>query len=328
MTDRAARTAPAPAVHVEPAFAPPPDALLGALEAVGREQLPGGEIATYFRSPGGGLEYRRSALASTYVHDALACFDPGSAWFDTRTLELIPRSVRPTWVRQVAAIRRRIRSFLAHDEHCDGSWRFLGRSGGSGPDIDTSACAAAVLLETRRRTASQRWTRHVEFLSPQMNRQSSTGFAACANAARFLALAGEPVEGLAAELAAEARQGALDVRARGYLHPLAPAYCAARAWTQALLPGWQEVRELLAATVAHSRPPAGESWSALSASLALSVLELTGVRQDEADQARNLLLRTARRNGGWGYAPFLEDGGGAGALTSAFAMAALAQYNH
>ena len=53
--------------------------LIGGIKAILREQLPTGEMPTYFRIGGGALEYRRTPLLSSFVHDALGTSTCGRA---------------------------------------------------------------------------------------------------------------------------------------------------------------------------------------------------------------------------------------------------------
>ena len=291
-----------------------------------RGQLPTGEVATYFRRHGSGLAYLRSPLPSTFVHDALACFDPASAWVETAVFDLLPAGSRPGFLRGVNRLRRRIRGFVAWDEGCDGSWRFFGRTSGIAPDADTTACAAAVLLESRRQTLGRPWERHVAALARlDPEAQTLPGIAAAANVLRFLALVGEEVDGRIEALlraAARIRPGQAPGR---YANPLAAAYCLARAWSQAHLPRRDELAARILPWVLARQQDDGGFDGPLSTALALTLLLDLGHRGPETGRARKALLGRIGAWGGWPYEAFLDEHGGSLACSTALAMAALAR---
>jgi hypothetical protein len=301
------------------------EALGRSLAVLLRGQLPTGEIGTYFRRHGRGLAYLRSPLPSTFVHDALACFDPGSAWVETALFDLVPAASRPGFLRAVNRLRRRIRRFIAWDESCDGTWRFFGRTCGVAPSADVTACAAAVLLDSRRRTARRPWERHVAALARLAPTEAPPDLAAAANVLRFLALVGEDVGGrIDALLHAAARRRPGGPQAH-YASPMAVAYCLARAWSQAHLPRRDELAARLLPWVIERQQDDGGFGGPLSTAFGLTLLLDLDHRGPQAGRARAALLRCIGAWGGWPYEAFLADDGGSLACSTAVAMAALAR---
>jgi hypothetical protein len=295
--------------------------LLNALQSILREQLPTGEIATYFRFGSGALEYRRSPLISTFVHDALGSFDLHSRWVETDFLDALPSGAQGRFVRAAALVRSRIRKFLLWDEGNEGGWRLHGRASGAGPDPNTTACAAAVVLQAPRRKPSPRWRSHTGALREGFNGQAS--LLARVNTLRFLGLIGEPSAALAEEIVAGLR--AWDFKSANAQdgHPLMLAFCVARAWAQASLPGRGEVAELLAPHILASVNEHRDFGGPLGAALALNACVDLDYWGPETIAWGQYLLEAALPESGWAYAPLLEHGGGSPACTSALAMTAL-----
>jgi hypothetical protein len=299
--------------------------LLNAIKAILREQLPSGEIATYFRFGTGALEYRRTPLISSFVHDALGSFDLKSRWVDTDFLDALPPGTQGRFVRAAALVRSRIRRFLLWDEGNEGGWWFNGRASGMPPDGDTTACAAAAILQAPRRKPSPRWRSHTGVVLTHVDGHDDGGcdFITRVNILRFLALIGEPVDALAAAVVAALRRRETASTGR-YAHPLVTAFCVARAWAHAALPGRAEVAELLVPELlgrANETPTLGGPLGAALALNALLDLEYTG---PETIALGQYLLDSALPRGGWTYGVFLENGGGAPAFSTACAMTALA----
>jgi hypothetical protein len=295
-------------------------ALLTGIRSILREQLPSGEIATYFRIGGGGLEYRRSPLVSSFVHDALGSFDLQSRWVNTDVLDLLPASAQGRFVRAAGTVRSRIRTFLAWEEGNDGGWCFHGRASGAGPDLDTTACAAAAVAQAPRRRPATRWQTQSERLLADLVRSDGTvDLITRVNILRFLALVGERTDAIREEVITALRSGEPANGSR-YTSRLALHYCVARAWAQAALPGRDAVAELLVPRIVEAT---GDD--VLGTALALNALidlEYWGAETIAAGQS---LLEAMLPRGGWGYASLLENGGGAPACTAALAMAALAR---
>jgi hypothetical protein len=313
-----------------PAAAPPVDvgvgeALVRSLSTLTRGQIVTGEVATYFRQPVGGLAYLRSPLPSAYVHDALGCFDPSSAWVEPALFDHVPAPARVRFVRAIGDLRRRVRAFLAWQEEPDGCWRFFGRGSGEAPDADTTAVAAAALLDLPRRTMRRPWARHagaLAALAPAPDLPAD--LTAAANVLRFLALVGEEVgdriDGLLARL-----RGPLGPGSHRYASPLAPAYALARAWTAAHLPRRDELAALVLPRVLALQGADGRFGGPAATALGLSVLHDLGHRGPEVARAVAALLGLLGARGGWAFDPLFRDGGGSLACSTALAMSALAR---
>ena len=123
--------------------------LLRSLPWLLRQQLPTGELLCYRKEPGRDAVPYPYPLFSALASEALTCLDPRSAYFSPRLHDLIPASRRRACTRVIITIRWRIRYYLAAEEDAGGFWRLHGRSGSSAPDLATTACAAALLLEDR-----------------------------------------------------------------------------------------------------------------------------------------------------------------------------------
>src|SRR5215475_3897665 len=123
--------------------------LLRSLPWLLRQQLPTGELLCYQKEPGRDAVPYPYPLFSALASEALTCLDPRSAYFSPRLHDLIPAARRKVCTRVIITIRWRIRYYLAAQEDAGGFWRLHGRSGFSAPDLATTACAAALLLEER-----------------------------------------------------------------------------------------------------------------------------------------------------------------------------------
>jgi hypothetical protein len=301
--------------------------LVGGMKALLREQLPSGEMPTYFRVGGGALEYRRTPLLSAFVHDALGTFDLRARWVDTDFLDALPSGTQGRFVRAATLVRARIRRFLLWEETNEGGWRFDGRSSGIAADADTTACAAAAAVQAPRRKPHPRHRAHADLLRQRLAAPTDGdgSFVARVNALRFLALLGEPVEDLVPAIVAELRDEDRVLETGRYVHPLVTAFLVARAWAQGALPGRTDVAELLVPRIlarADDPPNFGGPLGTALALNALLDLEYTG---EATIGGAQYLLDSALPRGGWTYAAFLENGGGAPAFSTAFAMSALAR---
>jgi hypothetical protein len=121
--------------------------LLAGLAFLTRRQLPTGEIPSYRLGPLGERSYLGSPLASALAHGALAALDPSAAACEPAALGLLPPALGQQAGTAAARIRRRIRAYLAWQEGADGRWSFFGRGSGLLPDAETTAAAAAALIE-------------------------------------------------------------------------------------------------------------------------------------------------------------------------------------
>jgi hypothetical protein len=312
-----------PPAHVQ--RGPTADVLLRSLQSILREQLPTGEIPTYFRASGAGLEYRRSPLVSTFVHDALAGFDLNSPWVETGLLDALPAAFRGKFVRGVAGLRSRIRNFLCWEEDSSARWRFNGRGGGDF-DSDTTACCAAAVLQAPRRKPHATSQRQVEALVRDgVLRREALDPIARVNILRFLTLMGEPAGGLLEDLVSDLRGNNFHPETDRYSHPLSFAFCVARAWAHTDLPCVREVQQMLINRILALAGEMPRVGGPLGTALALNALLDLGYTGSEIVACGQYLLSTALPRGGWIYAPFLARGGGSPACTTAFAMAALAR---
>ena len=129
--------------------------LLRSLPWLLRQQLPTGELLCYQKEPGRDAVPYPYPLFSALASEALTCLDPRSAYFSPRLHDLIPATRRRVCTRVIITIRLRIRYYLAAQEDPGGFWRLHGRSGFSAPDLATTACAAALLLEERYDTPAR-----------------------------------------------------------------------------------------------------------------------------------------------------------------------------
>lgn len=311
-------------------------------------QLPTGEIPSYRVTAPRRREYRRSPFLSTFVHDALACFDVRSGE-DTSALDLVPHDSAKPLAAAARAVRLRISAFLTWQGEEDFTWRFYGRGSGIDPDSDTTSCAAYAALDSERRGELQRWPRYVEALRrfrsvdgryfSYVNRRGQgyswmdergkaiVGFdrVVNANVLRYLASVGEDVGILRGYLESEA--GRLEDLRRGtpdYPNPLCFPYCAARAWRQANLAGTDALRESLLPLIFEHREPDGSFGGPLSTAMALASLIDLGYRGPVLGCGKRALLSNSLSNGGWGYEDFFVHGFGSPAWTTALAIRVLA----
>jgi hypothetical protein len=300
--------------------------LLAGIKAILREQLPSGEIATYFRAGTGALEYRRTPLTSSFVHDALSSFDLKSRWVDTDVLDALPAATHGRFVRAAALVRSRIRRFLLWEEGNEGAWWFHGRASGAVPDADTTACVAAAILQAPRRQPSLRARRHAAVATAYLEEHDGRGdFMARVNILRYLALIGEPVDELSAAIVDALRRRDASVRSTRYANPLVIAFCVARAWAHAGLPGRADVAAVLVPGILGFADETPNFGGPLGTALALNALLDLEYSGPETIAGAQYLLDSALHRGGWAYAAFLENGGGAPALSTALAMAGVAR---
>lgn len=323
------------------------------LDRVRRGQLATGEIPSYCRIGGESL-YCQSPLASSLVHDALACLDPFSPRFERAAAGRLPEP-GGRWLAAMAVhVRRRIRDFVAWQERPDARFCFLGRGSGLAPDAATTACCAAVLLEgrpvvgRRRGVASESWRRHSRALArhragdgrfftyvdargggwaalgPRGERTGDFDRVVNAHALRFLTLTGEPAERLPEWLLAEAAEWDFDEGSPDHPDPLVFAHAAARAF--APLPEREDLARALAPRVLARQRPDATFGGPLSTALALHALLDLGV-EDAALPALaaggRALASQARRDGSWRGEAYVRQGGGSSSLTTALAVTAL-----
>jgi len=222
-------------------------ALLEGISAISEQQMSTGEVGAYGPGAEERLLYRRSLWATIAVHEALSCFDPSSAWEETRAVRdiLAPAALRRLCL-GAARIRQRIREFLAWQELADHLFREGGKQGEMPADPALSAAAALALMDDPARAPS-RWSLYARALDRfrgadgLYRTEGAVGADPWVNAqvAQYLAVAGEDVAALAAYLLREAGDA-------GERIPLDLACTMARCWARAHLPGRRELAATLA----------------------------------------------------------------------------------
>ncbi len=325
-------------MSVRAAVAPPASgletALLEGISAISDHQLSTGEIGSYAPGADGRLAYRRSLPAAIAVHEALACFDPSSAWEETRSVrELLPPAAMRRLCLGAARIRRRIRELLAWQELADHLWRAGGRHGEMPADPATSAAAALALMDDPAR-APGRWPLYARALgrfrgADGLYRADGAGADPMVNAqvAEYLAVAGEDAAALWAYLH---REVCATVVGRGERVPLDLACAVARCWARVHPPGRRRLAAALApglleqlrgaapgahttgATRAtHATDPA---HAADTARLLLALVDLGSTSPEIAPAARLFLAELSPAAGWTGGRP---AAGAAGATSAA-----------
>jgi len=320
------------------------------LDAIHTAQLGSGELLAYAPEPTGGLRYVRSPLFSTFVHEALGCFDPRSTAWEERTLGLIGRDERGRFVRAAGFLRRRIRGYLNWQSEIDGTWRFYGRASGLPADAVSTACAAAALLECPGRAAMERRARHVAAIERFRSGDGLyhtflaggrgygwwdaagrpvAGFEPVVNAEvlRFLALAGARSAAEAAPLVAYLReQVAGDLPPAGlFTSPLVLAASVARTWSQAGLPDAEGLAADLVPRVLAMQDASGGFGGPLATALAVGALLDLGYEGDEVGRGLAAVAAGRLNWGGWAHDDVVAGGHGSPAWTTAVSIAVLAR---
>ncbi len=318
--------------------------LLQGLAVVLRCQHPIGEIVAFRHDDQGNHVYRRAPYVSAHVHEALACFDPTVARWESGALDILPRRQRARFEQDVVTLRRRIRGFLLWQQEPEGWWRFHGRGSGLDPDAATTAAAALAVTESHSSRSLRRWERQLAVMGAFAGTDGMFGtFRSTAGSVYgWMDAAGGPVEGadllvnlevlrflvaaapgdpgtdlLAGRLASAIAAGGLDGGTPLSPDPLTSLRAAARLQRETGLL-IEAVPSLLTALGAAA--PAGPLGAAMRAQ---ALLDLDAPRAD-TDAARLAVLRTVRPEGGWGYEDFVLRGYGSPALSSALAIAFLA----
>jgi hypothetical protein len=327
--------------------------LARALALVERLQHPSGEILSYRRDPHGNYVYCRSPLLSTFVHDALDCFDPTSPHWSAGSLEVLPPDARAGFVRTTVGVRSRIRAFLLWQQEPAGWWRLFGRGSGMDPDVNTTSCAALALAEGYGARSLPRWRRQLDavlsfrsgtdlfytFQKPGRGGygwlddagRAVVGFDRVANVTVLGCLAGlgeggsEPARRLAARLLDEA--AAADLRAGTVLYPnpLAFLYGLARVWVRWDLPDRARVADAVLPALLRAQQPAGDFGGPLSTAMGATALHELDHRGPARDLARQAVLRGLHPRGGWPYEDVAVGGFGSPAWTTALSLAFLAR---
>jgi len=320
------------------------------LDAIHTTQLGSGELLAFAPEPTGGLMYVRSPLFSTFVHEALGCFDPRSAAWEERTVALIDREERGRFVRAAGYLRRRIRGYLAWQGEAEGTWRFFGRASGMPPDAVSTARAAAALMDCPGRAARERRARHVAaierfrsddgiyhtFLAGgrgcgwwDATGQPVAGFEPVVNAEvlRFLVLAGARSATEAAPLVRYLREqvAAWPPPAGLFTSPLVLAAAVARTWSLAALPDADGLAADLVPRVLAHQDGSGGFGGPLATALAVGALLDLGYEGDEVGRGLAAVAGGRLRWGGWPHDDVVAGGHGSPAWTTAASITALAR---
>jgi len=306
--------------------------LVRGMQVIAGEQLASGEIANYRQLGYGRSEYCFSPLASAYVHDALAAFDPLSAEFDSRALEAAGPAARIPLGRMALQIRRKIRRYLAWQQCSNETWRFFGNAGVLPADLDTTACASLALLDG----VSARTSGEPEAGAEALERFPMTGglfsspgsrpaggeesplltLVANANCIACLAARGAEYRTLAAVLSERAREVESGPAGRLPFH-----FALAKAWRHTRAPEF----EALASQEAQLLAEAGHAGSPLAAALRLTALLDFGVEGRPALLAAAELRTWAESQPAWSCEAFVDPHCGSPALTAAVSIPALAR---
>ena len=327
--------------------------LARALDVVERLQHPSGEILSYRRDGHGSYVYCRSPLLSTFVHEALDCFDPTSPHWSPGALEVLPPPARGRFVRAAVEVRRRIRAFLLWQQEPAGWWRLFGRSSGMDPDVNTTACAVLALADglgaggpARRRrqldaVLSFRSRADLFFTFQKPGRggygwldgagRAVVGFDRVVNVAVLSCLAGvgeggsDPARRLSARLFAEAAEADLRAGTLLYPNPLSFLYGLARVWSRGNLPDRPALAGVVLPVLLDTQRPDGGFGGPLSTAMGATALVELDHRGPERDRARQAVLRGLHPRGGWGYEDVAVGGFGSPAWTTALSLAFLAR---
>lgn len=329
--------------------------LLRAWQHVVHGQHPNGEIVAFRRDDEGNHQYVRSPFVSTYVHDALGCFDADSLFFQPGSLGLLPSRQRQRFWRELLMLRRRIRSFLTWQQQAEGWWRFFGRGSGIDPDVATTANAAVALLqrfsghwqarEQLQKSAVQRFRsasgRYYTFLRTGRGGygwmdelgKPVAGFDRVVNAEvlRYLSLTSGPgAEELHAPLQFVLDELAPAVWSAGTpLFPNAASfiYGVARAWDHGGLPRQEIIRAQLLPAVLEMQDDRGAFGGPLATALCTASLLHLQYEGEPLQKACRNLLWIIDQDVSSLYEDFVVDGFGSPALTAALILDCLVRYH-
>lgn len=283
----------------------PGGALVRALALVERRRLAHGECAAFTRDPDGTLLYQPAVLPTALVHDALGTLESSSPAAAPGALAVVPRRARAAFAATLRRLRAGARAFVAWQEEPDGTWRRHGRASALAPDLATTACAAAVMLEGGAR-ASGLGAR----VAALARFTPGDDPAADAHALRFLALAGDDARRWRESVWRALEAGRGDAV---FLH------AAARAYAAGALDG---ARDPLLAALDGVRG-GGALERALAAQARLDL-------DDDGPALRALgaeLLTTTLYDGASDAEPYGRDGLRCPALVMALTLAALARWS-
>ena len=221
-----------------------------ALQRIEDQQLITGELLS-LEFDGARWKTRPYPLWSAIAHDALCSLDSGSTAFNSGTLNLLPREESRALCARVAAVRWRLRTYLAWEEEAGGAWKRCGRHSASPEDAATTACAATALLPVHpgRFAQADRWRESAvrRFIAAPQNDRVARGLAL-----RFLAQSGASTRGLRESVIEDCE----NCEELGADLPWF-AWGTARAWRFGFLPGGAAVARtlLLGLEAMHRRDP-------------------------------------------------------------------------
>lgn len=325
--------------------------LLRGVETVTRGQHPSGEILSFRRDAAGNYVYLRSPFVSTFVHEALECFDPTApGWLDG-SLALFPEGSERELTRTIVALRRRIRGFLSWQEEGCGYWRFFGRGSGIDPDVNSTACAVLALLAGHGTPSLSRWERQQALILALRSRAGPfytflkpgrggygwlnddglpvVGFDRAVNAEvlRFLVRAERPEAVPLAEWLLEETSGR-DARTGSplYPNPVAFAYVLGRALQEPAVPYHKPLAEALLRLLLDLQRADGGFGGPLSTAMGATTLLTLSHHGAASEAARLAVLRSCGPDDAWPYEDFVTHGFGAPAWTTALSISFLARH--
>jgi hypothetical protein len=273
--------------------------VLRSLEFLQSQQLFSGEVLCV-RKQRTGIFNCSCPIASTFVHNSLSFIDPGSLACEWRVLDCIPPARRRAFAATVAGLRWRLRAYIACEQDSDGTWRFHGRQSSLGPDLATTACAAAVLGGGRS---------ECEFTSitwRASNRLSDDNLYSSAQALRFLILAGAE----APELEQRICSAAEDTTELSVF----TLQAIARTWSERLRSG--RITSMLISKLLNV-----QTSGRLEAALRISALLDLGFGSPMLDDALRNTLDDEHSPAEWPYEPFSERDVGSPGVTMALILA-------
>jgi hypothetical protein len=270
-----------------------------------------------------------NTFVSTFVYDALDIF----AQRDEPERELAAR------------IRVGIRAFALSQQEDDGTWHFLGRGSRMDSDIDSTACAAGVVLDRSNRSsllaAIERFCDEDGLYPTYVNGKGvryswiladgSVVFGhdrvVHANVARFLSRAGVKCPRVWDFLQREVLDTSLAVGSPDYPNPLTFFFMLSRAYSDDHEPCDAVANRIVRCLEAWFRVAPSLTDAPLSHTMAaIAWLRFRGA----PDQLRRTLeeLRSAQSNdGGWASEPFFVGGYASRALSTALAASILIRAN-
>jgi len=244
-----------------------------AMERIESQQLITGELLSFEVVEGKRWQTRPYPVWSAIAHDALSSLDSGSPAFDSRMLDLLPREHARSVCARVAAIRWRLRTYLAWEEEAGGTWKRCGRHSDSAADAATTTCAASALLPVHPGRFAQTDCRREKTVR-HFASQTECSCIIAALALRYLGQSGADTRGLRESVTEWCRQ----CENLGADLPWF-AWVTARAWRFGSLPGAGAIADALLGGLKtmHRRDP---SFGGV-APLAFTLSAVLNLRWDE-----------------------------------------------